>query len=84
MNAVKESMKGFTEAFFERTGPRNYVAPSTFASRLVARCDRCTYQGPRGEFYIPKPTETPAFDDVCPYCRSTNVEVIDPKFAGIR
>lgn len=58
--------------------------PNKIESRLIARCGRCTYQGPRGEFFIPKPLETPAFEDKCPHCRSIEVEVMDPKFAGVR
>jgi hypothetical protein len=50
-------------------------------SRLEFRCVSCGREGSRNESYVPKPGQTPGFEDRCPACKRDNVEVWDP---GVR
>lgn len=48
-------------------------------SRLKFRCIHCGTSGFRAETYKPLPRQVPGFVDICPSCRSTDIEVYDPE-----
>jgi hypothetical protein len=48
-------------------------------SRCTFRCLRCWTEGNRSLSYSVRPGSVPGFIDVCPKCRSTDVEVVTPE-----
>lgn len=39
-------------------------------------CLRCVRTGNRSECYAPQPGRVPGFVDVCPACKSTDIDII--------
>jgi hypothetical protein len=53
-------------------------------SKLVFSCVRCKLTGSRDYSYKALPGQTPNFTDICPGCRSTDIEVSNPAHAERR
>jgi hypothetical protein len=44
------------------------------------RCVRCGRTGDRTECYVPQPGRVPDFVDVCPACKSTDIDILNARY----